>query len=48
MWGKGIHEIKHESLEQNLRYQEQYLDREDSLHYNTFQYYDLDIGRFTV
>ncbi|WP_287951008.1 RHS repeat-associated core domain-containing protein, partial [Snodgrassella sp.] len=30
-----------------LRYQGQYLDRETGLHYNTFRYYDPDIGRFT-
>ncbi|NUE96950.1 RHS repeat-associated core domain-containing protein [Gilliamella sp. ESL0232] len=47
LWGKLIHEIEHESVEQNLRYQGQYLDRETGLHYNTFRYYDLDIGRFT-
>ncbi|WP_409929299.1 RHS repeat-associated core domain-containing protein [Gilliamella apicola] len=28
-------------------YQGQYLDRETRLHYNTFRYYDPDIGRFT-
>ena len=32
--------------EQNLRFQGQYLDRETGLHYNTFRYYDADIGRF--
>ncbi|OCG76702.1 hypothetical protein A9G44_06690 [Gilliamella sp. Occ4-3] len=47
LWGKRIHEIEHESVEQNLRYQGQYLDRETGLHYNTFRYYDPDIGRFT-
>ncbi|MFY0575552.1 RHS repeat-associated core domain-containing protein [Cystobacter fuscus] len=31
---------------QNLRFQGQYLDRETGLHYNTFRYYDPDIGRF--
>lgn len=30
-----------------MRYQGQYLDRETDLHYNTFRYYDPDIGRFT-
>ncbi|WP_416384677.1 RHS repeat-associated core domain-containing protein [Snodgrassella sp. B3837] len=34
-------------MQQNLRYQGQYLDRETGLHYNTFRYYDSDIGRFT-
>ncbi|PIT53125.1 hypothetical protein BHC44_06600 [Snodgrassella alvi] len=47
LWGKRIHEIEHEPIEQNLRYQGQYLDRETGLHYNTFRYYDPDIGRFT-
>ncbi|MFQ1035058.1 RHS repeat-associated core domain-containing protein [Gilliamella sp. BG3] len=42
-----MHEIEHESVKQNLRYQGQYLDRETGLHYNTFRYYDPDIGRFT-
>ncbi|MDN7895059.1 RHS repeat-associated core domain-containing protein [Burkholderia cepacia] len=31
---------------QNLRFQGQYLDRETGLHYNTFRFYDPDIGRF--
>ncbi|WP_244110117.1 RHS repeat-associated core domain-containing protein [Burkholderia ambifaria] len=31
---------------QNLRFQRQYLDRETGLHYNTFWFYDPDIGRF--
>ncbi len=35
-----------ERREQNLRFQGQYLDRETGLHYNTFRYYDADIGRF--
>ncbi|OCG17714.1 RHS repeat domain-containing protein [Gilliamella sp. WF3-4] len=47
LWGKRIHEIELEPIEQNLRYQGQYLDRETGLHYNTFRYYDPDIGRFT-
>jgi RHS repeat-associated protein len=33
-------------VEQNLRFQGQYLDTETGLHYNTFRYYDPDIGRF--
>ena len=45
--GKRIQEIEHKPIEQNLRYQGQYLDRETGLHYNTFRYYDPDIGRFT-
>ena len=27
---------------------EQYLDREIGLHYNTFRFYDPDVGRFTT
>ena len=34
------------STEQNLRFQGQYLDRDTGLHYNTFRFYDPDIGRF--
>ena len=33
-------------LQQNLRMQGQYLDRETGLHYNTFRYYDADLGTF--
>ncbi|WCM88927.1 RHS repeat-associated core domain-containing protein [Acidovorax sp. NCPPB 3576] len=33
---------------QNLRMQGQYLDRETGLHYNTFRYYDPDLGAFTT
>jgi RHS repeat-associated protein len=32
---------------QNLRFQGQYYDVETGLHYNTFRFYDPDIGRFT-
>jgi len=34
------------NVEQNLRFQGQYLDRETGLSYNTFRFYDPDIGRF--
>ena len=47
LWDKPIQEITHTEIQQNLRYQGQYLDRETGLHYNTFRYYDPDIGRFT-
>ncbi|WP_216353108.1 RHS repeat domain-containing protein [Snodgrassella alvi] len=47
LWGKPIQEITHREIQQNLRYQGQYLDRETGLHYNTFRYYDSDTGRFT-
>ena len=47
LWGKPIQEIEHSQIQQNLRYQGQYLDRETGLHYNTFRYFNPDIGRFT-
>ena len=37
---------KTEQQQQNLRFQGQYLDRDTGLHYNTFRYYDPDMGRF--
>ncbi|MCO7514372.1 DUF6531 domain-containing protein [Pseudomonas guariconensis] len=49
VWGTSIGEWRapgHDE-EQNLRFQGQYLDRETGLHYNTFRFYDPDIGRFT-
>ena len=33
-------------VEQNLRFQGQYFDDETDLHYNTFRYYDPEVGRF--
>ncbi|WP_349816622.1 polymorphic toxin type 17 domain-containing protein [Acidovorax sp. SUPP3334] len=33
---------------QNLRMQGQYLDRETGLHYNTFRYYEPEVGAFTT
>jgi RHS repeat-associated protein len=43
---KRDEQIKAQALEQNLRFQGQYLDRDTGLHYNTFRFYDPDIGRF--
>ncbi|WP_218057324.1 RHS repeat-associated core domain-containing protein [Gilliamella apicola] len=43
LWGKRFQEIEQESIEQNHRYQEQYLDRETGLYYNMFRSYDSDI-----
>jgi RHS repeat-associated protein len=40
-WSLAVSEV-----EQNLRFQGQYFDDETGLHYNTFRYYDLEIGRF--
>ncbi len=47
-WGNTIQETDHGGVEQNLRYQGQYLDRETGLHYNLHRYYDPDVGRFMV
>ncbi|NTY35915.1 RHS repeat-associated core domain-containing protein [Burkholderia diffusa] len=38
--------LAHAPRPQNLRFQGQYLDRETGLHYNTFRFYDPDVGRF--
>jgi RHS repeat-associated protein len=49
VWGNAVQEewIQREAPRpQNLRYQGQYLDRETGLHYNTFRFYDPDVGRF--
>jgi len=50
VWGNTVEEIREPYYieEQNLRFQGQYLDRETGLHYNTFRFYDPDIGRFTT
>ena len=52
-WGNTISETWNQvapangtPLPQNLRLQGQYLDRDTGLHYNTFRFYDPDIGRF--
>ncbi|MEW9681804.1 RHS repeat-associated core domain-containing protein [Pseudomonas sp. TE50-2] len=49
VWGNTLQEVReaHFIEEQNLRFQGQYLDRETGLHYNTFRFYDPDVGRFT-
>lgn len=48
-WGNSREEwhAPGQNRQQNLRFQGQYLDRETGLHYNTFRFYDPDIGRFT-
>ncbi|EFY1323147.1 RHS repeat protein [Shigella flexneri] len=48
VWGNTIQEKDHGGVEQNLRYQGQYLDRETGLHYNLHRYYDPDVVRFMV
>ena len=50
VWGNALEEVREPYCieEQNLRFQGQYLDRETGLHYNTFRFYDPDVGRFTT
>jgi len=50
VWGNTSEEHRKPQFieEQNLRFQGQYLDRETGLHYNTFRFYDPDVGRFTT
>ncbi|WP_256262431.1 RHS repeat-associated core domain-containing protein [Pseudomonas gingeri] len=50
VWGNTLEEVREPYYieEQNLRFQGQYLDREIGLHYNTFRFYDPDVGRFTT
>ena len=44
-WG-AIEQLSISNIEQNLRFQGQYFDNETQLHYNTFRYYDPEVGRF--
>jgi RHS repeat-associated protein len=44
-WGE-IETLTVNEVEQNLRFQGQYFDDETRLHYNTFRYYDPEVGRF--
>lgn len=57
LWGNAVKEtwthnaksggeFSNSTIPQNIRFQGQYLDRESGLHYNTFRFYDPDIGRF--
>lgn len=50
VWGNTVSEEREPYYleDQNIRFQGQYLDRETGLHYNTFRFYDPDIGRFTT
>ena len=50
MWGNTLEEVREPYYieQQNLRFQGQYLDRETRLHFNTFRFYDPDVGRFTT
>ncbi len=44
-WG-NVEQLAVSEVEQNLRFQGQYLDVETALHYNTFRFYDANVGRF--
>ncbi|MBN3967986.1 RHS domain-containing protein [Pseudomonas gregormendelii] len=44
-WG-AVERLDVNAVEQNLRFQGQYFDDETGLHYNTFRYYDPEVGRF--
>jgi RHS repeat-associated protein len=44
-WGE-IESLAVSEVEQYLRFQGQYFDDETGLHYNTFRYYDPEVGRF--
>ncbi|MFK3820562.1 RHS repeat-associated core domain-containing protein, partial [Pseudomonas sp. NPDC089407] len=46
-WGT-IEHLAVDQVEQDLRFQGQYFDFETGLHYNTFRYYDHEVGRFTT
>jgi RHS repeat-associated protein len=44
-WGE-VETLAVNEVEQNMRFQGQYFDDETGLHYNTFRYYDPEVGRF--
>jgi RHS repeat-associated protein len=44
-WGT-VEALAVNQVEQHLRFQGQYFDDETGLHYNTFRYYDPEVGRF--
>ncbi|ECF2271989.1 type IV secretion protein Rhs, partial [Salmonella enterica subsp. enterica serovar Durham] len=46
VWGNLTHEKETRPVQQNLRFQGQYLDRETGLHYNLYRFYDPDTGKF--
>jgi RHS repeat-associated protein len=46
-WG-AVEQLPVNKVEQNLRFQGQYFDRETGLHYNTFRFYDPETGRFVT
>ncbi|MFJ4434016.1 RHS repeat-associated core domain-containing protein, partial [Pseudomonas sp. NPDC089395] len=44
-WGT-VEQLAVNCIEQNFRFQGQYLDSESGLHYNLFRYFDPEVGRF--
>ncbi|WP_414928939.1 RHS repeat domain-containing protein, partial [Pseudomonas sp. IT-P74] len=46
-WG-AVEKLAVNDVKQNLRFQGQYFDDETGLHYNTFRYYDPEVGRFVT
>ncbi len=46
-WG-SVEQLAVSEVDQNLRFQGQYFDDETGLHYNTFRFYDAEMGRFTA
>ncbi|GLO53949.1 hypothetical protein PPUN110474_53510 [Pseudomonas putida] len=44
-WG-SVEQVAVSEVDQNLRFQGQYFDSETGLHYNTFRFYDAEVGRF--
>ncbi len=44
-WG-SVEPLVVSEVEQNIRFQVQYFDCESSLHYNTFRFYDPEVGLF--
>ena len=44
-WG-SIENLIVDEVEQSLRFQGQYFDEETKLHYNTFRFYDPEVGRY--
>ncbi len=44
-WG-SVEQLAVREVDQSLRFQGQYFDSETGLHYNTFRFYDAEVGRF--
>jgi RHS repeat-associated protein len=46
-WGE-VEALAVSEVKQNLRFQGQYFDDVTGLHYNTFRYYDPEVGRYVT